>query len=126
MAEKKTTQKDLYNRIKAVMADDPEVVEFCDKKLAQLEKAATRERKPRVNQEVVNFREDVFNALANLGEPQTNKEMAARFDVTSQKMSHALNFLVKEGRVERIENPEKKSAPAQFAVIFDEDVQDFE
>lgn len=113
MAEIKTTQKDLYNRILVVMADDPEIVEFCQKKIAQIERNAARPRKAKVNQEVVDFREDVYNKLVEIGEPATNKELAAEFGVSAQKMSAALRFLVKEGRVTRIEG-EKKSAPATF------------
>lgn len=115
MTETKTTQKDLYARIATALADDPEIVAFCEKKIAQIERNAARPRKTKVNQEVVNFREDVFNKLAEMGEPVTNKDMAAEFGVSAQKMSAALRFLVKEGRVERIEG-EKKSAPATFAV----------
>lgn len=115
MAEIKTTQKDLYNRIANLLADDPEIVEFCQKKIAQIERNAARPRKAKVNQEVVDFRENVYNKLAEIGEPVTNKELAAEFGVSAQKMSAALRFLVKEGRVARIEG-EKKSAPATFAV----------
>lgn len=115
MTETKTTQKDLYARIAVAMADDPEIVEFCQKKIAQIERNAARPRKTKVNQEVVDFRENVFNTLVKIGAPVTNKEMAAKYGVSAQKMSAALRFLVKEGRVERIEG-EKKSAPATFAV----------
>lgn len=115
MTETKTTQKDLYARIITVMADDPEIVAFCEKKIAQIEKNAARPRKTKVNQEVIDFREDVYNTLVHKDEPVTNKDMAAEFGVSAQKMSAALRFLVKEGRVTRIEG-EKKSAPATFAV----------
>lgn len=110
----KTTQKDLYARILTVMADDPEIVEFCTKKIEQLERNAARPRKTKVNQEVEDFRVKVFGALLSKPEPVTNKELAAEFGVSAQKMSAALRFLVKEGRVTRIEG-EKKSAPATFA-----------
>ena len=113
MAETKTTQKDLYNRIAIALADDPEVVEFCERKIAQLERNAARPRKTKVNQEVIDFRESVYNKLVEVGDPLTNKELAAEFGVSAQKMSAALRFLVKEGRVTRIEG-EKKSAPAEF------------
>ena len=115
MTETKTTQKDLYARIIAAMADDSEIVAFCEKKIAQIEKNAARPRKTKVNQEVIDFREDVYNTLAHKDEPVTNKDMAAEFGVSAQKMSAALRFLVKEGRVTRTEG-EKKSAPATFAV----------
>ena len=113
MAEIKTTQKDLYARIATEMAYDEEIVAFCQKKIEQIERNAARPRKAKVNQEVVDFREDVYNKLVEIGEPATNKELAAEFGVSAQKMSAALRFLVKEGRVTRIEG-EKKSAPATF------------
>lgn len=113
MTETKTTQKDLYARIATAMADDPEIVAFCEKKIEQLERNAARPRKTKVNQEVAEFRESVFSALLSKTDPVTNKELAAEFGVSAQKMSAALRFLVKEGRVTRIEG-EKKSAPATF------------
>jgi predicted Rossmann fold nucleotide-binding protein DprA/Smf involved in DNA uptake len=115
MTENKTTQKDLYARIATYMADDPEIVEFCEKKIAQIERNAARPRKTKVNAEVVEFRENVVNALATKDAPVTNKEMAAEFGVSAQKMSAALRFLVAEGRVIRHEG-EKKSDPATFKI----------
>ena len=115
MTETKTTQKDLYARIAVAMADDLEIVEFCEKKIDQLNRAAARPRKTKVNQEVIDFRENVYNKLVEIGEPVTNKDMAAEFGVSAQKMSAALRFLVKEGRVARFEG-EKKSDPATFAI----------
>lgn len=116
MTENKTTQKDLYARIAVVMADDPEVVEFCQKKIDQIERNAARPRKTKVNQEVIDFRESVFAALWEKSDPVTNKEMAAEFGVSAQKMSAALRYLVKEERVTRFEG-EKKSDPATFAAV---------
>ena len=116
MTETKTTQKDLYNRIAEYMADDEEIVAFCQKKIEQIEKAAARPRKTKVNAEVEQFRQDVLNKLWSFDTPVTNKEMAAEFGVTAQKMSAALRFLVKAGEVHRIE-PEKKSGQATFEVV---------
>ena len=115
MTETKTTQKDLYARIATEMAYDPEVVAFCQKKIEQLERNAARPRKAKVNQEVVDFRNAVLAKLGEFDAPQTNKDMAAEFGVTAQKMSAALRFLVKDGLVRRIEG-EKKSDPATFEV----------
>lgn len=113
MTETKTTQKDLYARIAAYMADDPEVVAFCEKKIEQIERNAARPRKPKVNQEVADFRESVYAALVEHGEFMTNKDLAAQFGVSAQKMSAALRYLVKEGRITRQEG-ERKSDPATF------------
>lgn len=116
MAEIKITQKDLYNRIAEFMAEDEEVVAFCHKKIEQIEKAAARPRKSKVNAEVEEFRQNVLNALWGKETPVTNKELAAEFGVSAQKMSAALRVLVKDGKVARIEG-EKKSDPATFEVV---------
>lgn len=118
MTETKTTQKDLYARMAVLLEEYPDLVEFCMKKIAQLERNAARPRKTKVNQEVVDFREKVYEKLVEIDEPVTNKDMAAEFGVSAQKMSAALRFLVKEERVERIE-PEKKSGAATFKAIIE-------
>lgn len=115
MAEIKTTQKDLYTRIATLLADDPEIVEFCQKKLDQLARNAARPRKTKANVEVEKFRADVLEKLAEKDHAVTNKEMAAEFGVSAQKMSAALRMLVKDGKVTRIE-PEKKSGAATFEI----------
>ena len=60
---------------------------------------------------------DLYARIATVmaDHPVTNKEMAAEFAVSAQKMSAALRFLVNEGRVIRHEG-EKKSDPATFEV----------
>ena len=44
------TKKEMYNFIKSKMADDAEVVAFCDHELELLERKNSAERKPTVNQ----------------------------------------------------------------------------
>ena len=44
------TKKEMYNFIKSKMADDAEVVTFCDHELELLERKNSAERKPTVNQ----------------------------------------------------------------------------
>lgn len=95
----KMTQKECYARIMEVMADDPEIVEFCEHKIAQLSKPKSR----KVNPEAAAFRESVAVHLAEVDEPMTNKALAEVMDVSSQKMSAALRALVKEGIIVRIE-----------------------
>lgn len=125
MAEIKTTQKDLYTRIMTALADDPEIIEFCERKIAQIERNAARPRKARVNQEVVDFRNGVagyLNITAVTPETAlTNKELAEHFGVSAQKMSAALRVLVADGAVIRVEG-EKKSAPARFYAVADVEV----
>ena len=44
------TKKEMFNFIKSKMADDAEVVAFCDHELELLERKNSAERKPTVNQ----------------------------------------------------------------------------
>lgn len=110
MAEK-ITRKDLFARIAETMADDPQVVEMCEKYIAQLSKPRVHKTKP----EVIEFRAAVADYIANAEEPLTNKEVAAYFEVSAQKAAAALRWLVGNGNVVRIEG-EKKNDPATFVL----------
>lgn len=46
----KKTKKEMYNIIKSKMADNAEIVTFCDHELELLERKNNAERKPTVNQ----------------------------------------------------------------------------
>lgn len=116
MEEKKATRKELFERIIETMENDAEVVEMCNKYIAQLSK----KREPKVNTAAIEFAAGVVTYMSDYGMPEgfdgfTNKELAEHFEVSSQKMSAALRRLVEEGAVKRIEG-EKKSAPAKFVL----------
>ena len=110
MAEK-ITRKDLFARIAETMNDDPQVVEMCEKYIAQLSKPRVHKTKP----EVIEFRAAVADYLANAEGPLTNKELAGAFEVSAQKMAAALRWLVGNGNVIRTEG-EGKSDPATFVI----------
>lgn len=110
MAEK-ITRKDLFARIANAMSDDPQVVEMCEKYIAQLSKPRVHKTKP----EVVEFRAAVADYLSNAEGPLTNKELAAQFNCSAQKMAAALRWLVGNGNVIRTEG-EKKNDPATFVI----------
>lgn len=117
MAETKATRKELYVRIKEVMADDPEVVELCDKQLEQL----NRPRKKKVNGEMVAIGAAVAEHLVGM-EAQTNKELYTWYNegaaepISSQKMAAVMRHLVGEGKVEKIVG-DKASDPVKYALI---------
>ena len=106
MAEK-MTQKEMFAHIAEALAGDAQVVEFCEKKIAQLSKP----RKPRVNSEAIAFAEDVYATLKEAEVPATNMELAQSFEVSSQKMAAALRRLVEEGKVIRQEGEKAKDKP---------------
>lgn len=96
---KKMTQKEIYELIAENCADIDEIVEFCERKIAQLNKPKVRKANP----DVVAFRDSVLVTLGEIGHPVTNKELAEELDVSSQKVSSALRYLIKEGAVMRFE-----------------------
>lgn len=110
MAEK-ITRKDLFARIAETMHNDPEVVEMCEKYIAQLSKPRVHKTKP----EVVEFRAALATYLGEAEGPLTNKELAGVFECSAQKMAAGLRHLVEQGIVTRIEG-EKKNDPATFVI----------
>lgn len=111
MAEKKITRKELFERIANVMADDPEVVEMCEKCIAQLSKP----RKKTENKETAEFRAAVATWLAEHEGAYTLTEIAADMDVSWQKVSAAVRRLVDEGAAIRVE-PENKKDKVAFTI----------
>lgn len=104
MAETKMTQVEMYNHIKEVCGTDEAIVEFCDKKIEQLEKRKNAPRKPRYNVEAIAFAADVAEVLAAADGPMTNKEILAAMEenrpedvppYTPQKVAAALRKIEK-------------------------------
>lgn len=96
----KFTEKDMFNYLKEEFQEKNEhVVEWCEKKLVQLEKRANSPRKPQFNAEANEFALKVFDVLSAAGEPMTNKELTEAmtdklgYKVTAQKTAAALKRL---------------------------------
>lgn len=110
MAEKMTQKQALAIAIEALEGTEhTEAVEVLTKMLEQKSKPRQHKVKP----EVEMFREAVLAMLQEATGPMTNKEVAEAMEVSSQKASAALRFLVKEELVVRTEG-EKKSEPTTF------------
>lgn len=112
----KITQKQIFAHIAEVMADDEMVVEFCEKKIAQIEARAAAPRKPRKPKpEVVEFRAKVAEFLEGADGPVSAADVRDAFGegVSTQKASAALRFLVQDGKAEVIE-PEKSRDPKRY------------
>lgn len=96
----KFTEKDMFNYLKEEFQETNEhVVEWCEKKLAQLEKRAASPRKPQFNAEANEFALKVYDVLSAAQEPMTNKELTEAmtdklgYKVTAQKTAAALKRL---------------------------------
>lgn len=135
--EKKITEREIYAMIKEEMADNKTVVNFCDKKIAQLDKKKNTNSKK--TDEVFNKNmELVYDALVEMNKPVTATELIANSNldelandsglVTTQKVSVYLNRLVENGRVTKF--TEKKHTYFKLVEVestdesADEDSQD--
>ncbi len=111
--EKKLTEKQLYNMIKEAMSDNADIVTFCDKKIAQIEKKASTSK---VNVENENLKKVIVEFLTqNKGNSFTatqitkadkiaNFELEGDKEITLNKISALVTQLVKEQKVVRVEN----------------------
>lgn len=128
-----STQYEILATIKSAMVDNDEVVEFCEKQMAALdrkrEQARGRKRTYKPSQATIVMRTAVLDYLKGLDEDVvvTNKEVVAaltedfaakgtEIKVTSQGVSAALRYWVGQDVVERIESATKTGA-ATFRVM---------
>ena len=96
------TQFEIYNTIKSAMSDNAEVVEFCDKQLAAIERKKAKDAEKNVEKQA--FLDEIYKALASFDEPVTSKTVALRMgeDVSSRKVAANMRFLVEDGRAEKV------------------------
>lgn len=114
--EKKVTKREMYELIKTKLANDNEIVEFCDHEIELLDRKKSN-GKAKVNEKLDANVELVYNALVEVGEKVTATELIAKTDlsalandvgvVTTQKVSAYLNKLVAVDRVEKITEKKK-------------------
>lgn len=73
--EKKYTEKELYGMIKDAMADNADVVAFCDKKIAQLVKKAENKKAKAVSETDAVLMEQVSAIITGLPTGKTVAEI---------------------------------------------------
>lgn len=110
MADIQKTQKEMYQYIAELLADNEEVVAFCEKKIKQLSKRKSSPRKP--SADVLERRENVRNYLLANGQA-TVAEMAEALGYSSPQVTGALRGLADQVSAE---NGEKKSAPKIYRI----------
>ena len=119
MANKNTpTQKDILSRIRSVMADDAEVVAYCDKKLEQLANKANSANSKKSAED-----EKYFIAISEVladGSPKRATEilhsLAPKFEgLTIQKVTSMLTKMVANGEV--VKTVEKKVSTFSLAPV---------
>ena len=95
----KKTKREMFEAIRAAVTDE-EIVAFCDKEIAALDKKRAKASEP--NPEVVAFRNDVYEFVEAHGVTSISA-VAKGLGVTSQKVTPAMKALVEEGRLALVE-----------------------
>ena len=118
MADKKITQKELYERIKVAMATDTEVVAFCNKKLEQLANKATsaNSKKSAEDEKFFIAISEVLNGSDGMRATEILKALAPSFEnLTIQKVTSMLTKMVNGGEV--VKTVEKKISTFALAPV---------
>lgn len=111
------TQKAMFEHIMTAMSDDAEVVEFCERKIAQLSKPYVH----KTNAKVEKFRGTLLSFMNEIDAPMSCGELAEIMTdqlgerVSPQKVSAAFRYFVKTGEMVEVEM-EKKSDPKRYTV----------
>lgn len=104
------TQFEIYNTIKSAMSDNADVVEFCDKQLAAIERKRAKDAEKSAEKQA--FLDEIYAALKSFDEQAgvtskagaTSKAVALYMgeDVSSRKVAANMRFLVEDGRAEKV------------------------
>ena len=112
------TQKELFVRIAEAMSQDAEVVEFCNKKIEQIEnrKSTPRKSTPRKpSAETVAMRAAILTYLSENTDPVTAAIVGEAMGISSRQASGMLTYLVKMDQAIAIE-PEKKGTAKTYVI----------
>jgi predicted transcriptional regulator len=104
---KAPTMREQYTAVYAILADrgDSELADFIAGRIAQLDKRANGKRTlTAVQRENIALKEDMVDVLFEADEPMRATEVANKMDMSVQKASALLRQLVKDTRVERVED----------------------
>lgn len=104
------TQFEIYDTIKSAMSDNAEVVEFCDRQLAAIERKRAKDAEKSAGKQA--FLDEIYAALKSFDEQAgatseagaTSKAVAMHMgeDVSSRKVAANMRFLVEDGRAEKV------------------------
>lgn len=106
MEEKKMTKRDYFEAIKEIVAENTELVEFCDKQIEQLDKKAEKAKARAAERKVEGdeLRDTIENLLTD--DYQIIDDVLAQLDneeITKAKVVARLTQLVKNGLAEKAE-----------------------
>lgn len=104
------TQFEIYNAVKSAMSDNADVVEFCDRQLAAIERKRAKDAEKSAEKQA--FLDEIYAALKSFDGQAgaaseagaTSKAVAMHMgeDVSSRKVAANMRFLVEDGRAEKV------------------------
>lgn len=103
----KVTKRDYFTMIKSAMADNADIVAFCDHEIELLDAKALRAknatRKPTKAQlENAALADEIVDYVASAADRVTIKDVADKFDKSSQKVTPIMNGLVDAGKLVKV------------------------
>jgi hypothetical protein len=113
--EKKMTKRQMFEMIKGVNADNAEIVAFCDKELALLDKKNVSRGETATQKENAVLSNEILDILSDLDKAKTVTELINETEIgkltfgkdqkamTNQKLSRLINDLAKDNKVIRVE-----------------------
>ena len=97
------TKKEMFANIATLLADNAEVVEFCNKEIELLSKRSSSKTPTKTQRENEGIMDTIATALASFENPVTVTELIAGGEgldsFTNQKVSALLRKMVEAGRV---------------------------
>lgn len=109
--EKKITKAEMFNAIKAVVADNAEMVEFIDHELELLARKSANKKPTKAQVENEGLKVVVLDTLSTFAEGATATEIAnanpAFAGMSNQKMTALLRSLIADGKVVKTTNKNK-------------------
>lgn len=106
MTDKKMTKKDYFNMIKDALADNADVVAFCEKEIAALDHKAVKAKERAAAKAAEG--DALMDAIAAVltDEPMTNADILAAIadeEATVNKIAYRTNMLAKSNRAVKTE-----------------------
>ena len=107
MENKKMTKKQYFGVLLELVKGNEDLENFINHEIELLEKKSTSGTKTKNQVENESIKEEIVNALIELGRAVTVSELMTKVAYSNQKLSALLKQLVEDNKVERIEDKRK-------------------
>ena len=107
MENKKMTKKQYFGVLLELVKGNEDLENFINHEIELLEKKSTSGTKTKNQVENESIKDEIVNALVELGRAVTVSELMTEVAYSNQKLSALLKQLVEDNKVERIEDKRK-------------------